>query len=170
MNARNEMLRSLMEDTTPGAFEKRMEEIMKTFGGSSDFGFGPGFDSSSSSSEEVVGDYNWIDNKDYKILKLKFKPVKDRPLDIKIEKGEIRLKGDFEISDTRGKVKSLKKVHYERTFNIPTDVDQKNPEFENINGEMHIKFKKINQSKVKKPVPSKEDKILLTPDKNDLSI
>jgi HSP20 family molecular chaperone IbpA len=175
MKAREQMLRSLLNDDSFSDMDKRMEEMLKRFGGG-DFDF----DSNSGMSGKVIGEYDWLDEEKYKILKLKVKQIKDRPLDIKIEKGMVKLKGDVEevvVNKARSKSKTVSKIHFERSFSIPSGVDEKNPEFENKEGEFLIKFKKLKPSPPKKGVvlpkmvPEKDnDRIPVVPDKNDVSI
>ncbi|MBC7428695.1 MAG: Hsp20/alpha crystallin family protein [Bacteriovorax sp.] len=140
MKVREEMLKALMDDSASGSFEKRMNEIMKRFSDESDFGFGQ-------MEGPVVGEYDWIENDTTKTLKIKVKQIKDHPLDIKIQKGEIKIKGDVESVEGQGKRKVSRKINFERSFSLPEDVDQTSPEFENKNGEMLIKFKKLKITK-----------------------
>lgn len=173
MKAREEMLRALMDDSMSGSFEKRMEEIMKNFGNHGDFGFGP-------MESAVVGEYDWVETETHKILKIKVKQIKDKPLDIKIQNNEIKIKGDVESTEMRGKNKIVRRVHFERTFEMPDDIDKANPEFENSkDGFMQIKFKKLTAAKVVKPKgvqPSEKkektaiDRIPVAPREDDLSI
>jgi HSP20 family molecular chaperone IbpA len=181
MRAREEMLKALMDDSMSGSLEKRMQDMMKNFDDGDDFGFGQ-------MEGPVVGEYDWLENENSKTLKIKVKQIKDHPLDIKIQKGEIKIKGDVEATEGNGKHKSISKISFERSFGLPDDVDQNNPEFENKNGEMLIKFKKLKgktTSKILKnsgvssikdtQIPTKktkstEDRIPVTPDKDDLSI
>ena len=64
MKARAEMLRALMDDSASGSFEKRMEDIMKNFDKEGDFGFGQ-------MESPIVGEYDWLETKTHKILKIK---------------------------------------------------------------------------------------------------
>ena len=160
MKARAEMLRSLMDDSMSGDLEKRMEEMMKNFSQNGDFGFGQ-------MEAPVIGEYDWVETETSKILKIKVKQIKDRPLDIKIQNNEIKIKGDVETSEVKGKNQVARKVSFERIFRIPDDVDKTGPEFENgKDGFMQIKFKKL---KVKKG-SNAEGRVPVTPDSTDLSI
>ncbi len=174
MKAREEMLKSLMDNSMSGSFEKRMEEIMKRFGGMDD-----DFDISQFHQQlggPVIGEYDWVETDTSRILKIKVKQIKDHPLDIKIQNGEIKFKGDVESSRGMGKNKTVSKVHFERSFGIPNDVDQNNPSFENSkDGSMMIAFKKLHsqknvKSKQDQRPPAATERVPLTPDKNDLSI
>lgn len=170
MKAREEMLKSLMDDSVDA--DTRMDELIKRFMRPG-LGFGGPFDQNNSSGD-VIGEYDWINSDTHRILKIKVKQIKDHPLDIKIEKGMIKFKGDVESSSGKGKNKSTKKVSFERSFSIPEDVDQNNPEFENASGEFLVKFKKLTVSKTKKvPAPTKkkiEQSVPVTPDSNDITI
>lgn len=168
MKTREEMFRMLLDDSSTEAFDKRFEEMVKRFQQGGGFG-GLGLEQFD---DPIVGEYDWINTKTHKILKLKVKQVKDKPLDIKIENGMIRLKGDVETVD--GDVR--RKVSFQRAFTLPDDVDQTNPEFENKDGNMLIKFKYKHLSKNKKgdspekAEPAKDDRVPLSPDKDGISI
>lgn len=169
MKAREEMLNSLMNGN--GDMEQKMLEMMKRF---SQQGGMPGFDIGELEGP-VVGEYDWIISETQKILKIKVKQIKDRPLDIKIEKGMIKIKGDVESSTGSGKNKVIKKVNFERSFSLPDDVDQTSPEFENKEGEFLIKFKRLSAAKLKKttlpaPVKKSDDRVPVTPNSDDLTI
>ncbi len=163
MKAREEMLRMLMDDRGFEDFEKRMEQMMKNFGHG---GFNlQQFD------DPIVGEYEWLKTNTHKILKLKVKQVKDKPLDIKIEGGMIRLKGDVETVAGVGQQTTRRKVSFQRAFTLPEDVDQNNPEFENKDGDMLIKFKLKKPSSKKVTTPEvAPDRIPLTPDKEEIQI
>lgn len=153
MKHRQEMLRSLLNDDSFGDMEKQMQEMTKRF-----------FDNDDFTSGNVVGEYNWNENEKYRILSLKVKQIKDQPLDIKIEKGQIKIKGDVEeVSKNKAKTK----IHFERMFSIPRDVDDKNPEFENKAGELLIKFKKKSISAPKSKTP---ERVPVVPDKKEVNI
>ncbi|MGZ3808445.1 MAG: Hsp20/alpha crystallin family protein, partial [Bacteriovorax sp.] len=139
MKAREEMIKSLLNDSGFQNFDDRFDDLVKKFQQDS-FGGMPGMDMGA-----VVGEYDWRESDTHQILVLKVKQIKDRPLDIKIEKGQIKLKGDVEsVSEGPGKKgKRISKVHFERSFSIPEGVDQSSPEFENKDGELLIKFKKL---------------------------
>lgn len=162
MRHRDEMLKSLLNDDSFNDMEKRMQEMMKRFG-ADDFDF----NAESFFGGSVVGQYDWKEDEVYKILSLKVKQIKDQPLDIKIEKGQIKIKGEVEESDANGNLKKGKKetkkvfskIHFERIFSIPSGVDEKNPEFENRDGELLIKFKKLKKGMSKNfNVKNKESK------------
>lgn len=161
MNARAEMLKALMDDSSSSGLEKRMEEMMRRFSNQGDFGFGQ-------MEGAVVGEYDWTETDTSKILKIKVKQIKDKPLDIKIENNEIKIKGEVESTEMRGRQKIARKVQFERTFEMPDGIDKTNPEFENgKDGFMQIKFKKLT---AKKLPPKNTDRIPVTPDSKDLSI
>ena len=168
MKAREEMLTCLMNGN--GDIEKKMQEMIKRFsqqGGMSGLDFddfeGPN-----------VGESDWITTEKQKILKIKVKQIKDRPLDIKIEKGTVKIKGEVESVSGSGNNKSVKKVNFEQTISIPKDVDQTSPEFENLDGEVLIKFNRLQSSKVKKSVPAKiiqkNERIPIVPSSVDVTI
>ncbi len=172
MKAREEMLRSLMDDSLSTDFEKRMQDMMKRFGGGGmDFGF-------DHMEQYGMGESEWEESNTHRILKLKLTQMKDRPLDIKIQNGMIRIKGDAEIVTGPKNRQSKSIMKFERQFSLPQDVDQDNPEFENKNGEMLIRFKKVaghNKKPLKiEPRPKKtlplDEKKPVTPDGEGLTI
>ena len=154
MKARDEILRSLMDDSSFQDMNTRMEKLMKSFDNDDFF----------SGEEDVVGEYDWKETKTHQILSLKVKQIKDRPLDIKIKQGKITMKGDVESQSTSHNQKKISRVHFERVFSIPTGVDETNPEFENKKGELLIKFKKKITSAPKK------DLTPVSPDPGDQTI
>ncbi len=163
MKAREEMLKSLLDGSNMGDFDSRMQEMMKRFAG-------PDFDLSDFESP-VIGQYDWVVTDTQKILKLKVQQAKDHPLDIKIEQGQIKIKGDVLATQGSGKNKVTKKSTFERSFSLPDDIDQANPEFENKDGEMLIKFKRLSASRGKTKTPSlKNDRLPVLPGNDDLKI
>lgn len=172
MKAREEMIKSLLNDSAFSQFDDNFDDMVKRFE-QSNFSGMPGMEAG-----PVVGEYDWRETETQKILALKVKQVKDKPLDIKIEKGQIKLKGDVEsVSENKTKKsKRISKVHFERSFSIPEDVDQTNPEFENKGGEFLIKFKKLSATKPnpkplapKKSLP-KDDRTPIGKDSEDVTI
>jgi HSP20 family molecular chaperone IbpA len=169
MKAREEMLNSLMDGN--GDMEQKMMEMMKRF---SQQGGMPGFDIGELEGP-VVGEYDWIVTDTQKILKIKVKQIKDKPLDIKIEKGMVKIKGDVESTQGTGKKKVVRKVNFERSFSLPDDVDQTSPEFENKDGEFLIKFKRLVKAEFKKTAPPPavkkvDERIPVSPNSDDLNI
>ena len=170
MKAREEMLRSLLEDN--GDMEQKMLEMMKRF---SQSGGMPGFDIGELEGP-VVGEYDWIVTDTHKTLKIKVTQIKDRPLDIKISGGMIKIKGDVESTQGAGKKKVVRKVNFERSFSLPDDIDQTSPEFENRDGEFLIKFKRLEMAKFKKtklpasPSKKSDERIPVGPNSEDLNI
>lgn len=170
MKAREEMFKMLMDDSSFDNFDKRFDDMVKRFQQSGGFGL-------EQMDDPIVGEYDWIKTDTHKILKLKVKQVKDRPLDIKIENGMIRLKGDVETTNGEGANSVKRRVSFQRAFTLPDDVDQNNPEFENKDGNMLIKFKLkkpgSNKAHSQKAIPKQEpqsDRIPVTPDADDVTI
>jgi HSP20 family molecular chaperone IbpA len=149
MKARAEMIKSLFDDSDFDSLDKKFEDLIKNFDRS-------GFPSiANQEMGEVIGEYDWRETPTHQVFALKVKQIKDKPLDIKIEKGQIKLKGDVEsVEAKKPKSKRVTKVHFERTFSIPDGVDQGNPEFENKAGELLIKFKKLQNKKMPSKVKS----------------
>lgn len=155
MKAREEMFRSILDDSTMRDFESRMQEMMKRFNG-------PDFDLSDFESP-VIGQYDWEVTETQKILKLKVKQAPGHPLDIKIEQGMIKIKGDVVATQGSGKNKVTRKSSFQRSFSLPDDIDQNNPEFENKDGEVWIKFKRlapgaVSKKELKKKAPKNDAK------------
>lgn len=151
LKARDELMRSLLEDDSFSTFDKRFNDLIQKFEQDS-FGSMQGLQMGG-----VVGEYDWRETATQLILAIKVKQIKDKPLDIKIEKGFVRLKGDVEeVLEYPGQKggKKVSRVHFERSFSIPHGVDQTTPEFENKDGELLIKFKKIKSSESS---PKKKD-------------
>ena len=152
MKAREEMLNSLMNGN--GDIEKKMQEMLKRFsqqGGLSDFDFDEFGDSKLSRPDWIINDLE-------KTLVIKVKQIKDRPLEFKIEKGILNIKGDIEGTQGAGKNK------FEQSISLPDDIDQSSPEYENKEGEVRIKFKRLLSTKSKKKVSPVKT---VTPKKSD---
>lgn len=168
MKAREEMLKSLLNDSGFQNFDKQFEDLIKRFD-KENFGSGPDMDAS-----EVIGEYDWRETPTHQVFVLKVKQIKDKPLDIKIEKGQIKLKGDVESVDlSNPKSKKNTNVHFEKTFAIPIGVDQSNPEFENKAGELLIKFKKLKATKAPPKIKNtikEEQRRPIDKDADDLTI
>jgi len=178
VKAREEMIKSLLNDSAFQNFDSRFEDLVKKFQ-QNNFDM-PGLGSNDG---PVVGEYDWRETDTHQIFVLKVKQIKDRPLDIKIEKGMILLKGDVESfsesvsKDKAQKSKRISKVHFERSFSIPDGVDQTTPEFENKSGELLIKFKKTKPStsnqkskKSTKAIEPDDQRRPVAKDPNDLNI
>lgn len=171
MKARAEMIKSLFNDDEFQGFDKHFENLLENFEKNS-------FSPNATIEGPVIGEYDWKENETQKIFVLKVKQIKDKPLDIKIEKGHIKFIGDVQSINENDakKSKRISKVHFERTFSIPLGVDQSNPEFENNDGELLIKFKKIRIGKdgIKNQKPKKdqqlEDRHPIGKDENDVTI
>lgn len=168
MKAREEMFKSLLNDSGFDNFDKHFEDLVKRFEKES-LVTSPDLEAG-----DVVGEYDWRETATHQVLALKIKQIKNKPLDIKIEKGQIKLKGDVEAVDSNPKMKRVSKVHFERIFSIPSGVDQNAPEFENTAGELLIKFKKLKASKagskILKNVESLDQRQPVGPDADDVSI
>lgn len=150
MKRRDEIFRSLFNDDVYKEFDQQMEKMLEEFTKA-----GLNFDRRMFKGG-VAGEYDWVETETHKILKLKVTQIKDKPLDIKIEKGMIRVKGEVEevlevnpeaSKSSNQKKKSVSRIHFENAFSLPNDVDQRNAEFENKEGELLIKFKKLKKTK-----------------------
>lgn len=149
MKMRKEMFDSIMSDSFNGDdFEGRVMEMMKQM--DQQMGQGKAIDSWPNISDSFnLGGANWTESETHRVLTVKVKQIKDKPLDIKIQNGMVTLKGQTE--SVAGNSKSIS--NFQKSYSIPSDVDQTNPEFENSTDQILIKFKKLNQSKtIKKKV------------------
>lgn len=171
LKAREEMIKSLLNDSGFQNFDKRFEDLIKRFD-QDHFNLVPGMDEAG-----VIGEYDWRETATHQVFVLKVKQIKDKPLAIKIEKGQIKLKGDVESVEVKNqkssKSTSITKVHFERNFVIPDDVDQNSPEFENRAGELLIKFKKLKPTtappKINHKAPTEQPRPIAK-DADDLTI
>jgi HSP20 family molecular chaperone IbpA len=163
MKARDEMFRSLLNDSGDHNFEKKFEDLVNQIEKNS---FTPraGFDSDIPGA--VFGEYDWRESDTAITFVLKVTQIKNKPLSIKIEKGEVKLKGDVESidEDSSKKRKNVSRVHFERSFTIPDGVDQTAPEFDNKSGELLIKFFKKNK------INKKNERLPIEKNSNDTRI
>ncbi len=170
MKAREEMIKSLFNDSNFQNLDKHFEDLIQQFDKNAN-GFGMG---DMPGSGDVLGEYDWRETDNQMVFVLKVKQIKNKPLDIKIQKGQIQFIGDIETVDLNNpKSKRVSKVHFERIFSIPEGVDQKTPEFENKNNELLIKFKKLKTSKTTPkapPVKPVDQRLPVGKDENDITI
>lgn len=119
------------------------------------------------------GQHEWIESELERILVLKLELQKDTPVDIKIENGQIRVQAKIEkevVNQTAyGESRSISVQQYARVFIVPEDCDVNSVKIENKEGEILIKFKKLQASA---PNPSPTPKALkpLKKDEDDLTI
>lgn len=147
MRMRKEMFDSIMSDSfNADDFEGRVLEMMKQM--DQQMGQGNGIDSWPDINAAVsnAAGANWSETDSTRTLTVKVQQIKDKPLDIKIQNGMITLKGQTQAS--MGNVKSVS--NFQKSYSIPSDVDQSSPEFENTSEQILIKFKKLNPSKIVK--------------------
>ena len=181
MRARHrDLVRGLLNDQEDfGDLFKQMEERLNAQG------FGNVFENRFN---PVVGEYDWLEDESSRTLKLKVTQIKDKPLEIKVEKKMLSIKGNVESVSETPKGKSRSVVYFERSFSIPDDVDSENPSFENKNGEFLIKFPKLKNTVLKKglsaprvkpektpsAVPtrptSEEERVPIDPNETDISL
>lgn len=167
MKAREEMIKSIFNDSNFQNFDSHFEDMVKKFQ-QRDFNLPEGVEG------PVIGEYDWRETDTHLNFVLKVKQIKDKPLDIKIEKGQIILKGDVESVSENKKSKKITKVHFERAFSIPEGVDSTTPEFDNRDGELLIKFKKIKAThslpKKQKSSIDSDERLPVSKDDNDIKI
>jgi len=167
MNKQNEKLSDFMGSDSFKMYDQLMKEMLKSF---EDSFKGMDWDSMD---KEVLKDFNkifkpgsrgftnplnpfnnqrlgqihkWVETKKYRVLELHLNPQKDTPLDIKIEKGLVKVKGQFiiEKSEKTKNSKSYSKqlVSLDRQFTIPEDCIEEKVEFEHKKDKILIKFPK----------------------------
>lgn len=132
-------------------FDKKLEEMLKHF----DSGFYKQFDKDfekffdDENFEKMFknanphqfmdkGEMKWMETPKERILILKLEMAKDAPMDIRIEKGKIFIKGKV--------VKGTREVEVEREVSIPRDVHGDQAKFENEEGRILIKLPKKSAS------------------------
>jgi HSP20 family molecular chaperone IbpA len=93
-----------------------------------------------------LGDTKWIETPKERILIFKLDVSKETPLDIKIEKGKVKFKGQALKQTTwmeNGKIIQGKKaIQFEREVMIPSDVRHDQAKFDKKEGNILIKFPK----------------------------
>ena len=153
MELDRQKIRELLGVDMLGDVSKRFEELIKKFHGSDmnsffqDDNFSQFLDDWDPYEGLAQGSSHWMETPKERILIMKYKSQKDSPIDIKIEKGKIQIKGTSEEVSEMGGVKSKSVSTFHQTYSIPSDVDAEKAIFENKNGEILIKFPKINPGK-----------------------
>lgn len=136
-------------------FYKQFEDDMNKF--FEDDNFDKIFKSANPYQFMNVGEYKWIETPKERILILKQEIQEDSPLDIKIEKGIIKIKGKAMKLGSwmeNGKIIQGKKaVDFEREIQIPSDVHQDKAQFDKKEGNILIKFPKKYVSDTKSSDP-----------------
>lgn len=119
------------------------------------------------------GQHEWIESEIERILVLKLELQKDAPVDIKIENGQIRVQAKIEkevVNQTAyGESRSISVQQYARVFIVPEDCDVNSVKIENKEGEILIKFKKL-QASAPSPTPTPKGLKPLKKDEDDLTI
>ena len=133
------------------------------------------FDSFGSLKRGADGElFEWSENDKERIVLIKVKPDSEKPFDLKIERGMIRLTGQtMETKEYKDQAGNVTKAQSLRRFNhevpVPRDVDENSAKFENSKeGFVRIRFQKKSLSTL---TPKKDlDSRPLRPDKDDLTI
>lgn len=112
-------------------------------------------------------DYKWKETPKERILELKFVPVKDSPVDIKVTKDKITIKGKSESKQktiVNGKVQELISIiNFDKSLSVPADVDGNKAIIEEMKGGIRIRLPKkhVMSKDLKKPLkPSKDDQTI----------
>ncbi len=149
-----EKIRELLGVDMLGDVSKRFEELMEKFHGNDmgsffdDDNFNQFLDDWDPFVGLSQGSSHWMETPKERILILKYKAPKDSPVDIKIEKGKIQIRGSTEEVSESGGIKSKSVSSFNQLYTIPSDVDGARATFENKNGEILIKFPKKNPGKM----------------------
>lgn len=105
------------------------------------------------------GQSRWIETPKERTLILKLESAKNAPIDFKIEGNQLTISGEVERKLPNG----VSKSKFTKSFSIPSDCDPGGAKFENKDGEILIKFPKIQASHKpnKRPVkPDASDEII----------
>lgn len=100
------------------------------------------------------GDGHWMETPKERILIFKVKQDKDHPMDIKIKDGMVSITGKVVQENKIGGMVSKSISSFSQSYSIPEDVDQASASFDNKEGEILIKFKKLAAKKSLKDRPS----------------
>lgn len=185
-----QVIRELLGVDMLGDVSKRFEQLMEKFGDEDmekffkDDHFDRFMDNWNPFEGLSDGSSHWMETPKERILIFKHKVPKNAPLDIKIHKGRINIKGKSETSHEIAGVKSKSISSFEQSYSIPDDVDASKASFENKEGEVLIKlpkkiagktdFKKLDLKKSSKTYQDekKEDEDLkpLIPSEGDITI
>lgn len=150
-------IRELLGVDMLGDVSKKFEELLKRFHGDDmdsffqDDNLGQFLDDWDPFEGLTQGSSHWIDTPKERILILKYKAPKDSPIDIKIEKGIIQIKGSSEEVSDVGGVKTKSITTFNQSYNIPSDVDAAKVKFENKDEEILVKFPKLSAGQLKTP-------------------
>ncbi len=90
--------------------------------------------------------HKWSETENMRVLELNLTPLKDAPMDIKIEKHLIKVSGKFIIEkknkSASGNRYSQRMISIDKSFNIPEDCDISKVRFENKNNKILVIFPK----------------------------
>jgi len=139
---RDKMMRDLMngDQFDLNQIEKRMRDMMKDFDEDDFFSRGSAF-----FPRESVTKMEWVEENDELVLHLKAKLKKNAPLDIKIENGLIKIKGEGQTDDAKSPA-SQHRMIFERQMTLPAGIDASNPKYETTDTGIKIRFKKLKET------------------------
>lgn len=126
-------------------------------------------------------DYRWDENDNERILTFKFKPLKDTPIDIKVTKDTVTIKGKVKIErsndELNNRLKSISIKEFHKTIPVPQDCEGSKAKIEQTKEGIRIRIPKIGkaQSRVKpkatrKPLEEKKKLIPVSPGPSDKTI
>jgi HSP20 family molecular chaperone IbpA len=157
-------------------FDKLMDDFRKDFfqGAKRSGGdFGGLLDQFNNLNFDRKREYHWEETENERILYFKIKPLKDDPIDIKVDKDIVKISGKTEtINDVivNGKVEQQKMiVQFNRTFSVPSDCDGSATKIEKDKEGIRLRFPKLahlrgSKRKMDKKIKlPKKDKNGLTP-------
>lgn len=173
-----QQIRELLGVDMLGDVSKRFEQLMEKFGDEDmekffkDDHFDRFMHNLNPFQGLADGSSHWMETPKERILIFKHKVPKNAPLDIKIHKGRIEIKGQSETTHEVAGIKSKSISSFEQSYSIPHDVDESKASFENKEGEVLIKFPKKVAGKTVPKVPKKEEEDLkpLAPSEGDITI
>jgi hypothetical protein len=154
MQRHQELFDSFMTDDF-GSIEKKFQKIFKEMGQDDFFGeddFGKLFKGRLGHfNRPKFAKFEWKDYPRKKVLILIIPNSKDKAIDLKVEKGFVKIS-----AKTKGKSKVSKSEKIEQQISIPGGLNQKTPIFKNVGKNFHIEFSKLYPGK-------KRDSTGLTP-------
>ncbi len=123
----------------------------------------------------ALGEGKWIENREERILVLKIARKKEEPLNIEIKDSKVRVSGEVSVTSKNplpgGKPSEIvTKRKIEQSYLIPDDVDATRPKFENKEGSLMIRFRKLSAQKQESGQEETPERQPLVPEEGDITI
>lgn len=119
-----------------------------------------------------LGEGKWVENREERILVLKIALGKEEPLNIEIKDSKVKVSGQVSVTRKNpipgagpGEIVSKRKI--EQSYLIPDDVDATRPKFENKEGSLLIRFRKLSAGAAVEKAPERQP---LVPKDGDITI